>query len=274
MMHSFDCSASVTAQPLHCHDELELIAVYRGRGRLLKGRVRQETSPELLAIVCPQEVHAGEPASKDFAVRGLEVPAASILQLNIDWTSLLWKGPVIRSPKIANAFMSTFQAVTQRASKLEIETALLVLLHAIRPVFKGSPAREKSKVDLAVEVLRSNLASDISLSELAAYVDLTPEYLCRAFRKETGLPPHAYRCRLRAARAVTLLRRGVAASEAAIAVGFYDQSHLARHLKAHFGRTTTEILSEVNPVLLESDIACYAPVQLLGERNGAWKRRT
>jgi AraC-like DNA-binding protein len=62
-----------------------------------------------------------------------------------------------------------------------------------------------------------------------------PFALLRAFRAETGLPPHAYLNQLRVREARALLDRGVAPAEAAARTGFADQAHLTRHFKRVVG---------------------------------------
>jgi transcriptional regulator GlxA family with amidase domain len=57
----------------------------------------------------------------------------------------------------------------------------------------------------------------------------------RAFRGETGLPPHAYLNQLRVRRARVLLDDGVTPADVAVQVGFADQAHLTRHFKRVVG---------------------------------------
>ena len=72
---------------------------------------------------------------------------------------------------------------------------------------------------------------------LADHARLDKFQLCRAFRDEVGLPPHAYVTHRRVARAQELLARGVAQAEIAACVGLYDQSLLHRHFKRIVGIT-------------------------------------
>jgi AraC-like DNA-binding protein len=62
-------------------------------------------------------------------------------------------------------------------------------------------------------------------------------HLARCFKKQLGLPPHAYLTQLRLQRARRLLAGGLGLAEAAAAVGFYDQSALSRHFKKIYGVT-------------------------------------
>jgi AraC-like DNA-binding protein len=64
---------------------------------------------------------------------------------------------------------------------------------------------------------------------------MSPYALLRAFRDETGLPPHAYLNQLRARLARRLLDGGLAPALVAAEAGFADQAHLTRHFKRVVG---------------------------------------
>lgn len=85
--------------------------------------------------------------------------------------------------------------------------------------------------------LRERLAESITLDDLATHAALDKFHLCRAFRTQIGMPPHAYLTHLRIQRAKELLLDGVRASEIAPQVGLYDQSQLNRHFRRIVGVT-------------------------------------
>jgi AraC-like DNA-binding protein len=62
-------------------------------------------------------------------------------------------------------------------------------------------------------------------------------HLIRAFRRETGLTPHAYLLDRRFRAASRALGRGEAPAAVALRCGFCDQSHLNRVFKARMGVT-------------------------------------
>jgi transcriptional regulator GlxA family with amidase domain len=64
------------------------------------------------------------------------------------------------------------------------------------------------------------------------------------FRREIGLSPYKYLCRVRVRRAQTLLLAGVPGAVVATEVGFFDQSHLARHFKRFCGVTPSVFLQK------------------------------
>ena len=64
---------------------------------------------------------------------------------------------------------------------------------------------------------------------------MSPFALLRAFRSETGLPPHAYLNQLRVRLARRLLDDGLAPAMVAAEAGFADQAQLTRHFKRVVG---------------------------------------
>ena len=96
---------------------------------------------------------------------------------------------------------------------------------------------ENRAVQQVRDYLASHYARNISLNELANLTSLSPFRLLRAFRKQTGLPPHAYLNHVRVQQAKQLLAAGYPIIEAALATGFADQSHLHRHFKKRLGIT-------------------------------------
>ncbi len=93
-----------------------------------------------------------------------------------------------------------------------------------------SPALERVR-----QKLEDEYEQDISLEELALMAHVSPWHLNRAFRFAYGLPPHRYQTMVRVRHAKNLLLSGVKVADAALAVGFYDQSHLTRYFISQVG---------------------------------------
>jgi AraC-like DNA-binding protein len=85
------------------------------------------------------------------------------------------------------------------------------------------------------DLLPERLADAPSLAELAALTGLSQFALLRAFRRETGMPPHAYLNQLRVRRARLLLDSGLTPADVAAQTGFADQAHMTRHFKRVVG---------------------------------------
>jgi AraC family transcriptional regulator len=79
------------------------------------------------------------------------------------------------------------------------------------------------------ELLSANLAEVVSLREIAAECQLSPDHLSRAFKISTGATPHQWLQARRVDSAKTMLvTTRLPIAEIARACGFSDQSHLSR----------------------------------------------
>jgi AraC-like DNA-binding protein len=128
------------------------------------------------------------------------------------------------------------------ADRLAAETALTEALASLIGLTSGPMPREvrrfwSTPLRRARDLLRSHYTEPLSLDAIANDAGIDKFHLCRAFRDEIGLPPHAYLVHLRIARAQDLLRARLPASRVAAEVGIYDQSQLNRHFKRIVGLT-------------------------------------
>jgi AraC-like DNA-binding protein len=86
------------------------------------------------------------------------------------------------------------------------------------------------------EYIESHLDEKISLDGLASMAGLSAYHFARAFRQSTGMPPHGYLLQRRLERVKEMIRDSkLPLSEIALATGFSDQSHLARHFRRFTG---------------------------------------
>jgi len=86
------------------------------------------------------------------------------------------------------------------------------------------------------EYIESHLEQKIGLEGLAAMAGLSTHHFARAFNQSMGIPPHSYLLSRRLERAERMLRETqLPLSEIAVATGFSDQSHLARHFRRRTG---------------------------------------
>lgn len=88
------------------------------------------------------------------------------------------------------------------------------------------------------EMIRTCSADPITLSALAAEVDVHPVYLARVFRDRHRCSISEYRHRVRVDRAVDMIARSEQSlGKIGLSVGFYDQSHFNRIFRREAGTT-------------------------------------
>ncbi len=154
-----------------------------------------------------------------------------------------FSAPVIHDRSLNQQLINLHHILETSPSSLERESRFLwEMAQLIHGYATNSPeVKAVGKENYAVQQVRDYLTShytrNISLDELANLVGLSPFRLLRAFRKQVGLPPHAYLNHVRVQQAKHLLAMGHAIADTAIATGFADQSHLHRHFKKMLGVT-------------------------------------
>ncbi|MEM8531193.1 MAG: AraC family transcriptional regulator [Chloroflexota bacterium] len=137
----------------------------------------------------------------------------------------------------------TIQSATGRLYAESLTTALVVHLithYAVFPAALSASHARLSQWELqhVFEYINDCLRHDISLTKLADLVDLSPNYFISQFRRAVGMSPHQYIIRQRVDRARTLLIESTKpVAEIATEVGFFDQSHLTRHMRRLHGIT-------------------------------------
>ncbi len=115
--------------------------------------------------------------------------------------------------------------------------AQLIQAYASEPPSAKTIGKEHRAIEQVQDYLQSQYVRNICLDELAALVNLKPLRLLRSFRKQIGLPPHAYLNQVRIGKAKSLLVAGWSITDTALETGFTDQSHLHRHFKKTVGVT-------------------------------------
>lgn len=134
------------------------------------------------------------------------------------------------------------------------ESAVAEAALALASIGTAAPVvgQERPAVRRARDYLLERIAEPIVLDDLADHVHMDKYHLIRAFRAEVGVAPYQFLTYARIHRAQRLLREGLAPSQVAAAVGYYDQSQLHRHFvrisgvtpgrfaREHHGRSSSE----------------------------------
>jgi AraC-like DNA-binding protein len=139
-----------------------------------------------------------------------------------------------------NTIAALHQGLTHSKDQLALQTALtdlldnLVTRHATTPR-PADPTLGTPTLRRVRQVLHDQLATNISLDELANIAGCSKHHLIRSFRQTYGVPPHRYRTLLRLDRAMTMLTTGRSVADVAATLGYYDQSQLNRHFRQALG---------------------------------------
>ena len=213
--------------------------------------------PGSFGIVAPGEVHANR--AFDHSSRSLMTFYVQDDQLQsvvrqiggASSAAVEFQTRFYRDSQCLELLVGLFGILRHSSSALERESAflevfsLLAKRHSVARTQEPAIGNEKTRVRRIIDLFQDRLAENISLSELAQRCDCTPFHLIRFFKKECGLPPHAYLLRLRLERARELIWQGRPLVHTALETGFADQSHLTRHFKAHYGISPGEFRQQI-----------------------------
>lgn len=157
------------------------------------------------------------------------------------WTALL-------TPPLSKSMVARSWAEAVVHSRARISTlGDLAIAAAPEPSRGGlSPAVTRRVCDY----IEGHLDEKIRLDGLAALTGLSTDHFARAFHQSVGAPPHKYLLARRLEHVEHMLRETHAPlSEIALATGFSDQSHLARHFRRWAGMSPSQVRwAEGNPI--------------------------
>ena len=158
------------------------------------------------------------------------------------WTALLT--PPLSRSKVARSWAEAVVHSRPRISTL----GDLLMAAAPEPSRGGLPPAVTRRV---CDYIEGHLDEKIHLDGLAALTGLSTDHFARAFHQSVGAPPHRYLLQRRLEQVEHMLRETHAPlSEIALATGFSDQSHLARHFRRWAGMSPRQVRwTEGKPIL-------------------------
>lgn len=235
--------------PLHAHDTYAIGVIVTGCETYRVRGVRHYAGPGAVCLVNPGDVHDGEPHAGFYAYR-MTYPSIALLRDIVAQvtgrgcaTMPFFPEAQVRDATAAALFRRAHEQLERRGERLAADECLvaayasLLMRHARDASGPARLGREHGSVARVRAVLDARYADDVELATLARVADLSSFHLLRAFRRETGLTPHAYLMNRRVNAARDRLAGGDAPADVAAACGFFDQSHLTRVFKAHTGVT-------------------------------------
>jgi len=251
--HGLDCLRATFRRHTytrHTHETYAIAAILDGCETFFHRGEQHYAGPGMVAVVGPDELHDGEPHDGWFEYRTIYPSVALMQEIAEDITGRsLPRMPhfprsVIEDSELATALAHLHAALCldeTRVSLMEQDTRLVSFLALLigrwADLEAPAPPPEPRMIARVRDYLDAHLADDVALSDLAAVAGLSRSHFIRAFRRETGLTPHAYLVDRRFRAASRLLERGELPGEVAAACGFFDQSHLNRVFKARMAVT-------------------------------------
>lgn len=138
----------------------------------------------------------------------------------------------------------------QTRQKLALSELLLVMQEALRDQVGEAFDHERRRAHLRrlsplLDHVHANISEPITVTAAARLLHMSAGYFRRFFRNVTGMTFSAYVEHLRVSRACQLLMESdLTLAQIAAETGFYDQSHLCRHIRRRLGKSPGQIRQE------------------------------
>lgn len=229
---------------LHNHDDYEILFFFEGDARYVVEERTYSLEPCDIIIIRKHEMHRiyhNSPARyrrsvlmvspEFFRANNCPEYEAQFLNASSDIGNKL-SGDVVRSSGLYDAFLrykkysNNFTVDGGTPILRSIMTEILYLLN--QSTMFSSSDLAGSPIKPVISYLNNHYTEEITLDGLEEQFYLSKYYLCRTFRRDTGLTIHEYLNRKRLTRVGELKKEGKSIGEAAQLAGFRDYSSFYR----------------------------------------------
>jgi AraC-like DNA-binding protein len=233
--------------PFHTHETYVVAAIQRGAERFRVQGITYVAPAGSVIVLPPDTAHDGEAATPNgysyvaFYPNAVDVEdVARELGAPAGTPSF---APVLNDARL-NALIVAAHAEMEGGDRVARETARIV---ALRELIRRSSSPQRSArresapsphaLDGVRDLIDACYCEPLSIGRLSREVGCSPSQLMRGFKARFGVSVHVYIIQFRLRQARRLLVEGLAAADVALAVGFSDQSHLARRFRQTYGVT-------------------------------------
>ena len=249
-VYEYRYDAPTNKESVNSADEFEIVYVMQGSGQYVVENREYSVNPRTLFFTAPLEIHGmvqDTPSGVEryrvkFSRRFISQDALNLLLVRFDEHADRAVHPT--SSELSLLLTSAFerfevaQSLEGNARVVYLKALLeemAVLLSAAAP--KPISGKEDELGEKVLRYLNGNINKNISLDKLAGRFFVSKYYLCRAFKRRTGVSVHNYINYKRIMHAKELIESGETASRAAYSVGFGDYSAFYRAYVRVLGKT-------------------------------------
>ncbi len=227
------------AYDLHRHDTYAIGRTFAGVQSFRYRGALRNNHPGGIMVLHPDELHDGHAGSVDgFLYRMMYIEPALIQQVLPSRSLPFVPGGLSHDDRLIRATAVLLGALDSPLESLETDDALYDLALALNAVSGAIPTRtvlDYAAAERAREFIHDNLGATVTIDQLSEHANRDRWGLSRDFRQLFGTSPHRYLIMRRLDRVKQALIAGQTLVEAALAAGFYDQSHMSRHFCQAFG---------------------------------------
>lgn len=241
----------------HFHDTYFLGITHSGLYKSISQNNTYNSYAFSTRINNPQELHSGNSSSWDnhSLYPSINLMSDLYFQIYLEKKIPVFQNHIIEDTILYTKLLNIFQAYSSKEDILLIESYIIdTLSYLIKNHSQKSKSFDEyfddSKiVKKSLEFINDSLDTELSLDKLSANSNLSKYHFLRVFKKETGLTPHQYIINQRVEKAISLITNGYSILDAALEVGFNDQSHFNRNFKRFYDYSPKILLNNRNFIL-------------------------
>lgn len=230
----------------HCHNCFELLFVAAGSGKTVVEGTEYPLCAGALFLFRPLEYHyvcpdRTTPYERYVVNFGKDIPMEETARFPLLQGGDPRTGAFFLLGRDSADFAKIFslldsdEGLSDGARRTLSRTVVTQVLLLLGKNELPSGEAEETLVARIVDYLNDNLATPLTLDEVAKRFFISKYYLCRVFRGSTGVSVMHFVNTKRVALAKELIERGVPATEAALEAGFHDYSVFYRACKKATG---------------------------------------
>lgn len=238
--------------PVHSHDEYVIGTVLAGAEKLIVGRSEYTVAEGGIILLNPDQAHSNHSiGQKPLSYIVFYLTRSSVQKFSdfgYDKVDLTFPCPTLADKPISQAIIHAYDILSRGDADLltqqSVMTKLTLLLTektsgSFTKACNGTAGLQRSR-----DWINSHFMEDFGLCEIAAIAGLSTFHFARQFKDAFGISPIAYRNQRRVNEARRLLLTGSSIIEAALHVGFADQSHLTRQFQRLIGTSPGKYLQQ------------------------------
>ncbi|HKM34752.1 MAG TPA: AraC family transcriptional regulator [Lachnospiraceae bacterium] len=250
----------------HCHDYLEIAFMMSGVGKYRIDEKVYDVGEGDLMLFNPGTYHQCLVTDATNSLTEFFVGASDIHFKNLPENCM----PLPKEGIIVNTTGEFRQKLFKICASMEAENAicwqgryfmmktylmqliLLIVKQQFTPVelktgYAFESVNKKYVVEQIVNYFEDHYADKISLDQIAENMYLSPFYISKIFKSETGDTPIRHLINIRLEKAMELLQKGFTGSikEVAVSVGYEDAYHFSKLFKKRYGIPPSKVSGKV-----------------------------
>lgn len=237
----------------HSHELCEVYYMREGNCTYTVGERTYELCSGDIIIVPAGATHSASYGTRPHTRLLLNFPVSDVspglLATNVEQGVFFHTGHV---QSLIDAVFEGIEREYERADSfsavgLRIYTEQLLLILARNGGADTKTSSRDGIIDATVKYIRSSYATDVRLSKVAELMNVSPEHLCRTFKRELGVGFNEYLtdCRLRHAEYMIKNEPGRTIGEIAYACGFNDSNYFSYKFRERYGVPPTRFRSSI-----------------------------